>query len=96
MIEAEGIEAMVTAHKQAEVAAAKRSLLFLLPFLSLVVCGLFALTGIEVIEPWHWFLGLFPALLLGWTGCRRLARVKKVNQEALRIAVESLEKRIRK
>ncbi|AUQ45907.1 hypothetical protein D1822_07650 [Phaeobacter inhibens] len=87
---------MLKEHRGAEFRAAKRSLLYLMPFLLLVGFGVLGLAGIMVLNPAYWFIALFPALLVGWWfGHRPLARLRNANRAALEQAVRNLEQRIK-
>ncbi|MCD9150010.1 hypothetical protein [Pseudophaeobacter flagellatus] len=72
-----------------------RGLLFMAPFLILMSAAIFALAGIEIIDPWYWFMCLFPALLFGWWfGVRPLERTKKENRMAQSEIANVLKERI--
>jgi len=87
---------MLKEHRRAEFRAAKRSLLFLTPFLLLVGFAGLGLAGVEIVEPTYWCLALFPALVVGWWfGHRPLARVKKANRLALEQAMRNLDQGIK-
>ena len=87
---------MLKEHRRAEFRAAKRSLLFLMPFLLLVGLSGLGLAGVEIVGPTYWFLALFPALVIGWWfGHRPFARVKKANRAALEQAMRNLDQGIK-
>lgn len=82
---------MVEQHKASEQKLAIRSLLFLSPFLCLVVAlALLAFMGPPTFDPFLLFVALFPALGFGWWfGHRPLATLKKANRITLQTAIES-------
>jgi len=70
--------------RRAEFRAAQRSLIFLVPFLSLVVLAALSFARLELIDPGYWFILLFPCLFIGWWfGSRPLAKIKRENGATL-------------
>ena len=75
--------------------ASGRALLFLGPLFFLVAAGLLAMAGFEIIDPLHWFWGLFPATFFGWWfGERPLDKTKKAYDQAMSEVVKKLKERI--
>jgi hypothetical protein len=92
VLRAKEIAALRITHRQREFAAFIRALLFLLPFLVLVALSCSELLfGIAVIDPWIWFLSLFPSLLIAELfGHRPLKKVQVANQKEMKVAIDEL------
>lgn len=75
--------------------ASGRAIMFLGPLFVLVAAGWLAMAGFEIIDPFHWVLGLFLAVVFGWWfGARPLEKTKKVYDQAMSEVVKELKERI--
>jgi hypothetical protein len=87
---AEQIEVLVRHHNHVEYKLAKRAIVFLLPLFGTVGAGLLGTLGLDVIDPFSWFMGVIVSIGIGFWGTRRLRKAKKVHAVEKQEAIERL------